>query len=102
MTLAWTQGGGGEWLARSGATTYAVISSWRLPDVRKWDVWISHAEMRGADGDEILKYQGWGHDVDDAKALAQLIADAPIGGANELVLEWMRRHQRELAEEVRL
>lgn len=101
MTLVWSEDEPGTWIAQSGATTFVIAAGWRLPDVRKWNVYLSHAEMeRGDDGLAILKYQGWGHDLEDAQSLAQLICDAPLGD-DSARLEWMRRHQAELATEVR-
>ncbi|MCV7255686.1 hypothetical protein H7J86_26325 [Mycobacterium hackensackense] len=98
--LEWVDDDG--WLvARDGAVTYFIASSWKvLPTAEKFDVLLTHAEMeRGDDGEPVLLYRGWGHDVDDAKRLVELIRNAPVGD-DSARLEWMRQHQRELAAEV--
>lgn len=99
--LEWQDSGDGGLIARAGAASYLIYRSPRLPGVYKWSVHATHVEAeQDENGDTTLTYLGWGHDVDDAKVLAQLVVDAPLGD-DSARMEWMRRHNRELADEVR-
>lgn len=99
-TLQWTVNQHGEHTATIGATTYLIsLGIHMVPWVKKWKVYLTHVEMgRDENGDTDLLYRGWGHDLDDAKALAQLIADSPIGD-DTARMEWNRSHAREFATE---
>lgn len=98
--LDWQDSGDGGLIARAGAASYLMWSESVMPDIQKWRVYATHVEAEpDENGDTTLMYLGWGHDVDDAKALAQLVVDAPLGD-DSARLEWMRRHNRELADEV--
>lgn len=98
--LEWQDSGDGGLIARAGAASYLIYRESRLPNVFKWSVFVTHVEAeQDENGDTTLTYLGWGHDVDDAKQLVQLVAGAPLGD-DTARMEWMRRHQRELATEV--
>lgn len=92
--LDWQDTVDGGLFAHVGAATYLICRSPRLPGVFKWSVFATHVEA-----EQTLTYLGWGHDVDDAKELVQLVVDSPIGD-DSARMEWMRRHNRELADEV--
>ena len=101
--LTWTKIGPTAFVAESGARTYLIARGSATPEVYRWNLYLTHAEMeRDDNGETALLCQGWGCDVQAAKDLARLVHDAPVGDDGSAQLEFVRGQQRrQLAETCR-
>lgn len=72
--LTWTENAHRELVADAGG--YLISQGWKLPNVPRWEVFVSSPELNEADGTEVIKYRGSRDSLEDAKAFAEADYDA--------------------------